>query len=253
MKKINKLKHFLVNTYDKNWDYNRNNFYKVLELDKQIITRLMFYSEKYKKCNIFEVCIGNGYPIAGALSSKGYQVEGIDISKFLIDRLNHKYPAINCYIGDALEMDKLIKKKYDIVYCVHSLFFFKQPHLLISQMDNILKPGGIIMLDLYNSSNKKNLQTARVEYFYNKNIFGKLIKYVKNLIKVVLNRGTVEFDYVFKYFLQNPYKVFNQLESIGYYEIEINVLVDGRLAKIEIKNKDEIAKYQRILLCAKKR
>ena len=72
--KIDKLKDFLVTTHDKNWDYNRNNFYKVFEFDKQIIAKLKNYCEIYKKCNVFEVCIGNGYPIAAALSSKGYQV-----------------------------------------------------------------------------------------------------------------------------------------------------------------------------------
>ena len=38
--KIDKLKDFLVTTHDKNWDYNRNNFYKVFEFDKQIIAKL---------------------------------------------------------------------------------------------------------------------------------------------------------------------------------------------------------------------
>ena len=250
--KIDKLKDFLVTTHDKNWDYKRNNFYKVLEFDKQIIAKLKSYCEIYKKCNVFEVCIGNGYPIAAALSSKGYQVEGIDISKFLIDRLNHKYPAINCYIGDALEMDKLIKKKYDIVYCVHSIFFFKEPSLLIKQMDHILKPEGMIMIDLYNSLNKKNLRLERLEHFFNENIFGKIIKYIKNLVKVLLNRGTIEFEYVFKFYLQDPYKILTQLKSIGYKSIELNVLVDGGFQKIDIKNKNEITKHRRTVLCAKK-
>ena len=60
-------------------------------------------------------------------------------------------------------MDKLIKK-YDIVHCIH-LSFFKEPSLLIKQMDHILKPEGMIMIDLYNSLNKKNLRLERLKHF----------------------------------------------------------------------------------------
>ena len=251
-KEKDKLKSFLINTYGKNWDNLRYDKHKVLEFDKQIIAKLKSYCEKYKKCKVFEVCIGNGYPIAAALSANGYHVGGIDISKFLIDNLNKNYPNVKSYIGDALEMDEIINEKYDIIYCVHSLFFFKEPSLLIKQMNNVLKPGGIIMLDIYNSSNAENLQSARVEYFFNKNIFGKVIKFIKNLVKVILRTGTVEFEYVFKFFLQDLNKVFNQLKLIEYYDIELNVLVDGGFQKIDIKNKNEITKYKRIVLCAKK-
>ena len=34
--------------------------------------------------------------------------------------------------------------------------------------------------------------------------------------------------------------------------IELNVLVDGGFQKIDIKNKNEITKHMRIVLCAKK-
>ena len=119
-------------------------------------------------------------------------------------------------------------------------------------MDHILKPEGMIMIDLYNSLNKKNLRLERLEHFFNENIFGKIIKYIKNLIKVLLNRGTIEFEYVFKFYLQDPYKILTQLKSIGYKNIELNVLVDGGFQKIDIKNKNEITKHRRTVLCAKK-
>ena len=45
-----------------------------------------------------------------------------------------------------------------ILSIVFILSFFKEPSLLIKQMDHILKPEGMIMIDLYNSLNKKNLR-----------------------------------------------------------------------------------------------
>ena len=76
---------------------------------------------------------------------------------------NHKYPAID--IGDALDL----KKKY--FYCVHS-----KRTIIIANGPYFEK---MIMIDLYNSLNKKNLKGSNIFYEY------VLIKYIKNFF---LNR-----------------------------------------------------------------
>lgn len=112
----------------------------------------------------FELAIGNGYPFAGTLSSKGIEVSGCDISAELVAELKKDYPAVHACVGsyddDAVGGDA----RYDLVYCLRSTWYFPDLRRALEFMLRKTAPGGTLVLDIMNSESRWNRRLLARKY-----------------------------------------------------------------------------------------
>ncbi len=140
--------------------------------------------QKSQPESAFELAIGTGYPFAEKLLAAGIDVAGCDISNELIVELNRSYPAITSCVGGYENLDQVkvaINKKFDLVYCLRSTWYFTDIAAALDFMTYFVRPGGRVIFDIMNKDSKWN--KAMVE---KKNrLF--LMTAGKNIIKFALN------------------------------------------------------------------
>ncbi|MEW9501841.1 class I SAM-dependent methyltransferase [Jeotgalibacillus marinus] len=78
------------------------------------------------------------------LSQKGYVVTGMDISEEMI-RFAQKNSSnhLSFKVGN-MERLQLDKHTYDAVMCINSLEWTENPYSVMHQVNNVLKPGGLV-------------------------------------------------------------------------------------------------------------
>ena len=117
--------------------------YGASRYEKYIIHEIV----KRKPQKVFEVGIGNGWPIGVALQKWNIKVFGCDISKRLVEsaRIN-----LNC--SDKIQVGELknikIKGKYDIVYCIRSSWYIQDFKDVLKDMLSITNENGFVILDI---------------------------------------------------------------------------------------------------------
>jgi|TARA_B100000315_G_scaffold122868_2_gene112858 SAM-dependent methyltransferase len=128
---------------------------------------------------VFELAIGSGWPIAIKLKNLGIEVSGCDISNELINQLKKNNRDIKTSV---LGYDKLeTNKRYDVVYCVRSSWYFENIFEAIEKMLNITRKQGEVIFDIMNASNNRIKLHIRKNYLNNINLV------CKNLLRFVIN------------------------------------------------------------------
>ena len=123
--------------------------------------------------NILEVGCGTGRFIIET-SSMGYQVNGLDASPSMLEKLKEKTEGlgkvINLRVGDAdnLPYDD---QSYDFVYSIRVLNQTESSHYalkVISEMLRVTKPGGFVLVEFVNARRprigRNNTKTTRLTY-----------------------------------------------------------------------------------------
>lgn len=179
--------------YSKYWIDAREKIYGFLEYDKNLCNFICQYFPKGGE--FLEVAIGTGYPFADFFSKKGYSVHGIDIAPILIGKMRELYPDIKAYVGDAEDLE-YPDNYFHCVYCFHSTWYFPNLKKVINEMIRVTRSGGgMIMFDIQNLNNqdinrgfKERLSKTRGTY--------RIKRCIKNIAKVILNRGTPDWSIV---------------------------------------------------------
>ena len=143
--------------------------------------RLIDIITSYQPRTVFELAIGNGYPLADGLEKRSIAVAGLDISPLLIQELNESNPNIHATAGCFEEYIVDEAKKYDLVYCLRSSWYFENFLNAVEFMIAMTKPGGHIIFDIMNADSIHNKSMVR-----KKNLLF-LYTAIKNTIKTLLN------------------------------------------------------------------
>jgi len=97
---------------------------------------------------ILDVGSGTGHHVAD-LSSKNYNVVGMDISPAMINKAKEFYPDHNFIVGDALKSDKFYPNSFTHILCLYfTIYYMKDKLIFFKNCMNWLKPGGYLVLHL---------------------------------------------------------------------------------------------------------
>ena len=85
------------------------------------------------------------------LANRGAQVEGLDLSPGLLDRLRAHggwHPGITLHCGDVLEPRPALRDSFDVVLGFFVLHHLRDVSEAVAAMSRLLKPGGrLVLLD----------------------------------------------------------------------------------------------------------
>lgn len=90
---------------------------------------------------------------AGPLNELGYQVLGIDRSQRAVDVARAQYPGVDFHVGDMFDLGSL-EDEFDGLLCLWQSFGYGTPEEnldLLADMRGVVRPGGRILMDIYNA------------------------------------------------------------------------------------------------------
>lgn len=133
-------------------------YYDLIDKDKNYKEECNFLERCFKKYSgrkvysILDLGCGTGNHDA-ILSSRGYHVTGMDISKDMIKIANSKHiPHSEFIVGNMADFD--LGKKYDTVICMFAAFGYLNNNLQIDSalqcVRRHLKVGGLFIMDCWN-------------------------------------------------------------------------------------------------------
>jgi SAM-dependent methyltransferase len=103
---------------------------------------------------------------AGPLAALGYEVLGVDRSEAALDAARSLYPRVEFRRLDMLALDALGEKRFDGILCLWQSFGFGDTNAnrdLLRAMGRTLRPGGRLLMDIYNSDAVSRLPSTDVE------------------------------------------------------------------------------------------
>ncbi len=242
---IKNRKHFIKEKYAKYWINARKDIYKITPYDRAIIKLL----KSVPSFKILEVGIGTGEVIAESFISDK-EVYGVDISDDLISRCKELFPGINAEVGDA---EKLSFKDalFDLVFCIHTTWYFPDLKKAIFEMLRVTKKGGYVIFDIQNIQNHEINEIYKKHIYENSNFFGKFYKTCKNFIKLILRKGITEWDFAIYEVPSDPLSIINELrlKKIDDFQTLVPVTKDNITTLIEIQSDFDM--YPRIIFLVK--
>ena len=205
-------KTYIKEVYSKYWLNARERIYGFSEYDKNLCSYICEHIPRGRK--LLDVGIGTGYPLGDLFQKHGYYVYGIDISPELIKKCNTLYPDINAKVGDAEELE-YPDNYFDGLYCFHSTWYFTNLKKAIEEMIRVTCHGGKIIFDIQNRNNQE------IENAYRKRLseakgLGKYKRYLKNIAKIVLFKGTPDWHFVVHEVPTYPHDVYQYLKECFY-------------------------------------
>ena len=103
-----------------------------------------------QKSSVLDIGSGNGHHVK-LLQNAGYNVEGVDKSKSMVNYAKNKYPKCKFKQGDALESMLYPRNSFSTITCLYfTIYYIKDKQLFLQNCYNWLKPGGYIVLHLVN-------------------------------------------------------------------------------------------------------
>ena len=144
------MEKFNVATYFDTWGNKKKQ--KVFNQESKFIIRII-NEHKMKKPNILDVGCGIGLHIKNLLE-KGYNVDGIDISKEQIKKAlsNIKNNKSKIFRGDIKKIS--LKKRYNFIYSIqYALNYSLKNDEMFNSLRNInkhMKPNAILIFELMN-------------------------------------------------------------------------------------------------------
>ena len=103
---------------------------------------------------------------AGPLASLGYEVVGVDRSEAALSVATSLYPGVEFRRLDMLALDALEGASFDAVLCLWQSFGFgdsNENRKILDAMGRALRPGGRLLMDIYNSDAVDQLPSDSVE------------------------------------------------------------------------------------------
>src|SRR5262245_32669729 len=195
----------------KSWADRRNEAHGFGEYDKNLCR---YISERvFSGAKILEVAVGNGYPFAHFFQRAGYSVYGIDISFDLIEECRRINPNINCIVGDAEDLP-YSNSYFDCTYCFHSPWCIPDINRLINEMLRVTKSSGLITFDILNRHARQEEEGYR-RNLAERRIGRSLIRYGKNVAKIILRRGTPVWHFVVHHVPTYPEEIYKHFKEVG--------------------------------------
>ncbi len=133
-------------TYEKHKIEQKKTFYRILVdifLKLQLNLRIPFK----KNGKFLEIGAGQGYLLENA-EKIGWNVTGIEINKKAAEKISKKL-GIKIFTKDLLEC-KFKKNSFDVVAIIHTLEHMHHPFKELKEIHKILKPGGMIWIEVPN-------------------------------------------------------------------------------------------------------
>ena len=179
-------KTYMKNIYSKYWIYAREREYGFLEYDKNLCNYIC--KNVSKEENILDVGIGTGFPFGDFFQKEGYNVHGVDIAPTLIEKCRKLNNKINCKVGDAENLE-YPDNFFNCTYSFHSTFYFPDLCKVINEMVRVTIPNGLIIFDIQNKNNNECIQNYNRMILDKSGGFRKLLRYAKNITKIILRNG----------------------------------------------------------------
>jgi 2-polyprenyl-3-methyl-5-hydroxy-6-metoxy-1,4-benzoquinol methylase len=125
---------------NKYWD-RRKEFYKIFE---KLISNISIYKANGK---LLDIGCGIGL-LLDVARSKGYSVEGVEISEFAANFAKEKLglEVKNCSLEEANYADNL----FDIIVINHVMEHLENPKAVLEEINRILKPDGLLVIGVPN-------------------------------------------------------------------------------------------------------
>ncbi|SEH64071.1 Methyltransferase domain-containing protein [Halobacillus karajensis] len=110
------------------------------------------FSTPYVRGRVLDIACGSGYgslKVAKERKEQLKEIIGVDISEEVLQYATHHYyhPLLSFKKGDA--MDSSLPQEigtFDTILCFETIEHVKDDRLFIKRMDNLLKPGGTLVL-----------------------------------------------------------------------------------------------------------
>jgi len=217
-------------------------YYDFLESKKRMVKEISFLVKHLKKAKvktILDVGCGTGIYLIG-LKKKGFDVEGLDLSKSMLKEVRKKDPKIKLYNQDMSSFK--INKKYDSILCLSSTLAALPNFGLIKKtlknIFNYLAPEGIFILDLPNHSveikkynNVKNQISGKIPK--GKADFTFLSTKKRNkwkqvwFGKIIRNGKMVRFKELWEELIYPPEELESFLKKVGFKTLRVYGSLDG--------------------------
>jgi 2-polyprenyl-3-methyl-5-hydroxy-6-metoxy-1,4-benzoquinol methylase len=155
-----KIWDFWAKYYDKLWVQKLS----LAPTRKRVISKISNLLNKEKQYTILDMGCGTGQLLVDMEKSfKDFDIkyEGIDISPKMVNLAKEKLPhmKINAISADDFEADK---GSYDFIICTHSFPYYTDKKAILSKFNELLRPGGYLMLA---QASQNNLFDAMVMFF----------------------------------------------------------------------------------------
>ena len=195
-------------------------FYKDKQYSKEVdyVDRLICKYRKYKIKNILDIGCGTGIH-AQYLSRKGYGVDGVDLSKKMIEIAKNRFKKDSSfYVGDGAKFK--INKKYDVIVSLFHVINYYTTNKKIQQAFNNasehLEKNGLFIFDTwYGPGVISDLPTVKVKELENSKI--KVTRIAKPKIYPNDNRVDVNYKIIIVNKNNNKISEINEKHQIRYF------------------------------------
>lgn len=164
------MKNYYVERYDKFWE-RQTKKYGISKYEKYLIHRIIKRNPEV----VFEVGIGNGWPIGTALHAKGITVHGCDVSPRLVASARKNLECKDGIYAGELK-DCLLNREYPMVYCVRTSWYIVDFEDVLRHMISLTESGGSLIFDIMEFESLYHLK-----YFISRialTIKGKMLKII---------------------------------------------------------------------------
>ena len=211
--------------------------------------------EKHDKHSVLELGIGTGL-FAIPLHKAGINIEGLEISKVMIDVVGQRAPRLKVHLGDMRNYS--INRQYDAILALSSVLVFVNneqeiKHCLQRCYDH-LESKGILLLELPNHSVEIGLSNNSQEVYQSKDQHTIVV-----IQSAVEGQDWNETWHIFRHngeglshkkvvcqeFLYSPITLTAQLQEVGFDVIERHGDLLGNPF-------DESSSWRRVLICEKR-
>jgi len=176
-------------------------------LEKEHLARYEFALQYVDGKKVLDIGCGSGYGV-DLIASKASEVIGVDISKEAMNyaRQHYKRKNITFCVGDAIHLDFLKDRKFDVIICFEVIEHVANYFQCLKEIRRLLKHDGILIISTpnkryYNPNSEKLVNPFHViefeladfkellgKYFGNVKVFGQRYHQtnIKKMVKKLL-------------------------------------------------------------------
>jgi len=235
-------KQYMKQVYPKYWMTAREKIYGFSPYDKNICRYLLERIPAEEE--VLEVAIGTGYPIAEYLRGARYSVCGLDISADLVEQCRRRNPDIACVVGDVEDLPYR-NCNFACTYCFHSTWYFPNLTKAIDEMLRVTQLSGVVLFDIQNR-NAKDIDAAYRRRLATNRAAGKVIRYGKNVAKILLRHGTPQWHSVVYEVPTYPETLYRHLDQIGVHNYRVMIARPDHSLELRDERKP-FSEYDRLI------